>query len=169
MATAIRRFRLHFTGCSTITRECSRPQFGVQTLSRDDNSDFDPEWWPKLDHGGAYGEINETMINYYSIGDERKDPVDTTLTLLGKLGEYDMGPHTEATMDFTELYHDQNWHCKSWELLFQNAFARVELGATFQHPNTAPSSIECVKLLWIAKIQKKLVQESNAYANWIDP
>ena len=80
------------------------------------------------------------------------------------LGEYPHGPRSEEENIFERRYAKENWDAKSWRLPPQEEFCGPTLGAIMQFQSTILNLMECFLKLWIAKIQQKLVVETNNYA-----
>jgi hypothetical protein len=90
--------------------------------------------------GGTY---DENACSYSNGDFEPEEKRVSAVVLLAEMLEYVYGPKTKEEIEFEETYSDANWHAKSWYL--------------------RPSPIELFLQLWDAKVQRKLVGESNTY------
>jgi hypothetical protein len=135
-----------------------------QTPAFSEDSDLDPKWMQTGEVGTWSDGITTNRRFGYSTGDSGHDPEDTTATLLGQIGEYAFGPHTEKEAQCTQVFSEKNWHAKTWTLLARNLFCGPIAGPTCNFNGVIPTPTTCFMQLLDNKIQQKLVRENNAYA-----
>lgn len=92
------------------------------------------------------------------------DPVQ----LLGELGMYGEGPHPKCE-SWEDRYQDANWHARSWSLHPRMPFGGPEPGPTVAMGDEERAPIDYFLLLWDERVQRKVVSQSNLYADYRDP
>ena len=104
-----------------------------------------------------------------SMGESDIDPhQDDPVWLLGELGEYPNGPKQEDE-DLDAKYAECNWHAKRWSLLPRHAFTGKTPGPTDLLGEELLEPVEYFFRFWDETLQRKIVWESNDYANYVDP
>jgi hypothetical protein len=88
---------------------------------------------------------------------------------MAELGEYIVGPQIEEKSKFTNIYAEPNWHAKTWRFLPGEAFSGPPPGSKQNFVGRILLSTECFLMMWDERIQRKIVKESNLYAEWVDP
>ena len=139
------------------------------------SGDSDPEWIPDynlVDHeGGSDGGGNGPRAGggaSFSDGDSGGSGGEGPRTLLAGLGQYTEGPAREEEQSFESRFSDSNWDAKSWQLLPREQFTGPPAGSKIHH--TAPiDPVTSFLDIWSDGIQRRIVKESNAYAEWVDP
>jgi hypothetical protein len=110
--------------------------------------------------GGTY---DENACSYSNGDFEPEEKRVSAVVLLAEMLEYVYGPKTKEEIEFEETYSDANWHAKSWYLRPLHEFCGPLPGPTIHYGEKLPSPIELFLQLWDAKVQRKLVGESNTY------
>ena len=127
----------------------------------------DPDWLLEVDAMGMGGSTYDGNACSYSSGDfEPEEKQVPAAVLLAEMLEYVYGPKTKEETEFEETYSNTNWHAKSWCLLPLHEFCKPLPGSTKHYSEKLPSPIELFLQLWDAKVQRKLVRESNTYCLW---
>ena len=88
--------------------------------------------------------------------------------MLGGLGQYTAGPLREEDELFEARYAEQNWHGKYWTLQPRQQFCGPKPGSKIEYGEPI-GPVESFLDIWSDGIQRKIVKESNAYAEWRDP
>lgn len=123
------------------------------------DDDWKPEMWDFVSSGDGYSDGECTEPNRA----EEAPP-----TLLGELGLYSDGPREEDE-DFLTKYSEANWHAKTWSLLPRQPFIGPTPGPTEQLGSDPITPADSFLRFWDERIQRKIVFESNAYADYRDP
>jgi hypothetical protein len=89
--------------------------------------------------------------------------------LLAELGQYTEGPRREADVEFALRYSEANWHAKTWTLLPREPFCGPTPGPKTEGYGILRKPTDYFLLMWDNRVQRKIVKESNLYAQWIDP
>lgn len=127
------------------------------------DEDDDDDWAPSLEDLVSDGEGQ-------SDGGRESEPFDTLVdsaaALQGELGIYDA---SVADPEFTAKYCESNWHAKTWRLNPRATFSGPTPGPTALLGSALLSPVEFFLKFWDDRIQRKLVVESNDYADFVDP
>lgn len=93
---------------------------------------------------------------------------DDPLWLLGEIGQYLDGPEQDE-IDLDAKYAECNWHAKTWSLLPRHAFTGKTPRPTTLLSQELLEPVEYFTRFWDETLQRKIVRESNDYANYVDP
>ncbi|KAG0614054.1 hypothetical protein M758_6G147900 [Ceratodon purpureus] len=149
---------------------CAEP--GKPWHMGDPGEESDPTWSPhgavlQGAGGGGHGVFPRIGADFSSGSDDEDGPEPLQAVLAG-LGEYSAGPRTEEEERFEERYDEKNWHSKTWSLLPRNEFTGPPQGSKISYSQPL-TPLQSFLDIWSGTVQRRIVKESNAYADWIDP